>query len=177
MSYSKDYLAIKIILVAVFVFSALPSFSDEYPLEFPINQNILTRYAIVAIDEARIALSTATGLEKDAESPPNFWGSKGYASEIYDTSNPTIMAINYKNHSGKLTRYQWFPNYQPHADEDGHQTLGQHGVSYFKGEMNDPYMSRRGDSYDEVKGRRDKNTSTFDENLGGLYFVIPEEED
>jgi len=102
MSYSKDYLVIKIILVAVFVFSALPSFSDEYPLEFPINQNILTRYAIVAIDEARIALSTATGLEKDAESPPYILGSKGYASEIYDTSNPVIMAINYKNHSEKL---------------------------------------------------------------------------
>lgn len=102
MSYSKDYLVIKIVLVAVFVFSALPSFSDEYPLEFPINQNILTRYAIVAIDETRIGMSTATGLEKDAESPPYILGSRGYASEIYDTSNPTIMAINYKNHSGKL---------------------------------------------------------------------------
>jgi|GEM_PF-6343654 len=88
-----------------------------------------------------------------------------------DSMTMSVMA------SGEVAYHQWLPNYQPRADEDEHQSLGQHGVSYFKGEMDDPYMPRRGDSYEKIKGSSGENTSTFDENLGGLYFVIPEEKD
>jgi len=60
----------------------------------------------------------------------------------------------------------------------GSTTLqGKHGVSYFDGEMHDPYMSRRGDTYETIRGQSGKNTSKFDDNVGGWYFVVPEEED